>query len=816
MSDTTITELPETDFISSNDYMVLDRGDQTFKVNLNLVGNVNTKNIIYVSPTGDDFLNIGTGINLPFRTIKKACSQISKLSTNEEYTILLNPGFYEEENPVVVPKNVTILGQDQYDVFIKPLNKNYDVFWVNDNSVIKNLTITDHLSPAAAISFPTLYLNGGVIADDEYNKAYNTVLYDIKEEPTEYQFITSPPIIENVIIKSQNTVFPLQSQILQPSNYTTPPISVAFDFSQTLVNIARKVVVSSISASEVIIPKYQSPHAAYEQVINYILNKKSYYEIENDYYNLRNLFVNLYSIDPFATASARNIFFRDVKLLFDTLVYDISANTNRLAIELGKTWTTNISSLILPYQNNNNVKDSIITCLNYIFEDFRVNIFDDTPFVQGQTLANSNIFGAVSSEFTIIKNYVNSITAAYDPFFSTITPEYSATSNKILTNKLFFEKEVEKYLENKYYGQLSISEINWYVRNTSIIINAVAGDLNYISNSQTTHYSNIYYYNVDIEGMSRQVAEDALSYLYRIISPNTQNQNDYSGDGIAVDGDLVYGDFRGMISHNCEFQLLGGDGVIVKNNGYFKGSNLKTYFCKRSILAQDGGVAYVSDSSSSYGLSGLVALETNQTKFPILSAKTQSTYNPSATAIGVINLSSSKLYDTDLFDGYIATAPYSNLYLEVRPAINQSFVKYPIDIPVTKVVLIGTTYFINFLNPINQTINDNMDVRFYTRSLIVANSHTFDFIGCGTDYNKLPQYGGIQKPENEVIFDTTEYSNPKGIIYFTSINNNGEYSLGRQLKAYEPYDIVKIKKDLIGTIENTSNIYSFIIDCGEA
>jgi hypothetical protein len=120
--------------------------------------------------------------------------------------------------------------------------------------------------------------------------------------------------------------------------------------------------------------------------------------------------------------------------------------------------------------------------------------------------------------------------------------------------------------------------------------------------------------------MSKRIAEDALSYLYRIISPNTQNQNVYSGDGINIDGELIYGDFRGMVCHNSEFQLLGGDGVLVKNNGYFKGSNLKTYFCKRSILAQDGGVAYISDSSSSYGLSGLIALETNQTKFPIFAA----------------------------------------------------------------------------------------------------------------------------------------------------------------------------------------------------
>jgi hypothetical protein len=1217
MSDTTITELPSTNFIGPEDYIVLDREDKTFKINLNLIGGFNTKNIFYVSPNGSDNLltHTGTGINLPFKTLKRACSEISKLSKEEEYTILLNPGTYKEENPIIVPENVTILGQDKSDVIIEPLNKEYDVFWVGNKSNVKNLTIVNHLSPAAAISFPTTHLerdfflnsitevwgkmgldidettanqelgrnvslnsagdvlaavslvtlsgptsiikiyrynsddqpwtqigntilggssislnasgniivvgfsgadgngidsgivrvyklidtnwvqqgqdivgeaaydysgfsvsinaagdivaigayrndgngldsghvrvyqfngtnwvkqgqqdidgeapddasgysvslnaagdtvaigaqtndgngndsghvrvykfngtnwvkqgqdidgenainrsgtsvslnavgdivaigapnnsgNGGVsgqtrvykfngsnwvqqgqdidgefgniffqgdqsgssvslndagdivaigapfndgvngqnsghvriykfisgswvkqildidgeAANDysgtsvslnatgnivaigaptndggannaghvrvyrkisssndpvtnEYNAAYNTLFYEI-EEPNEFSFINNPPTVENVRVKSQSILFPIQKTDLIPSYYFNIPVPASYDFAQTLAGISRDVVLDSISASPILTPKYPAPLPAYEQVINYIANKKSYYVDQDDYYGLRNILLTNYSIDPFLTLSSKQIFFRDVKIIFDSLMYDLSANTNRLAIETGKTWTTNISSLILPYQNNSNTRNAIVSCLNFIFKDFEFNIFDDTPLIIGNTLSNSNIYGAVSSEFAIMSNYVNSITAAYDPINPSIPSEYNTTSNNIITNNSFLLKNIKEYIKLKYYGQLTISEIDWYTSNVSLIIDAIGIDLKNISNSTVIHYSNIYFYNIQNEGMSHEIASDILSYLYRIISPNTSNNNEICGDGVVVDGDKVFGDFRGILCHNSEFELLGGDGLVCKNNGHLKASNIKTLFCNESVLTEDGGWCFIDDSSSSYGLSGLVARETNKTKLPVLSAKTVSSSPIGSRTITIGNtITANKIYDTDSYNGIIASYPYSNMYIEIQYVLNGPYFKHAIEKPVTITPFSST--IINLIDPLTASIDNNVNVRFYNRSLIVANSHLFDYIGTGISYALLPQYSpNVNIPANEICFDSTT-TDPRGIIYYTSINQDGIYSLGEQLKVYEPDQVVNIKNDISGT-PNSSQIYSFIIDCGEA
>ena len=62
---------------------------------------------------------------------------------------------------------------------------------------------------------------------------------------------------------------------------------------------------------------------------------------------------------------------------------------------------------------------------------------------------------------------------------------------------------------------------------------------------------------------------------------------------------------------------------------------------------------------------------------------------------------------------------------------------------------------------------------FYKQSRLLASSHSFQYIGSGTNINTaLPQTGGVPIPGNETI------SQNGGLVVFTSTNESGNFKIG--------------------------------------
>jgi hypothetical protein len=113
-------------------------------------------NTLYVSISGDDD-NTGRNIFEPLRTIKKAC-QIAhnSLQTNpfQRFTVLVGTGEFVENNPILVPSNVSIHGDSLRRVSVLPQNIQHDLFWVNNSAYIWGFTFRRHFAPRAAVAFP--------------------------------------------------------------------------------------------------------------------------------------------------------------------------------------------------------------------------------------------------------------------------------------------------------------------------------------------------------------------------------------------------------------------------------------------------------------------------------------------------------------------------------------------------------------------------------------------------------------------------------------------------------------------------------------
>ena len=105
-------------------------------------------NILHVNEDGDDGFD-GFTLKTAKRTIGAACT----VATTGD-TIRVAAGLYTEENPVVVPNNVSIDGDDLRQTQVTPSNAGEDLFHVKNGTLIQNLSFVGAANTGAIIAFP--------------------------------------------------------------------------------------------------------------------------------------------------------------------------------------------------------------------------------------------------------------------------------------------------------------------------------------------------------------------------------------------------------------------------------------------------------------------------------------------------------------------------------------------------------------------------------------------------------------------------------------------------------------------------------------
>lgn len=116
-----------------------------------------TENVYYVSKNGDDS-NSGEALGQAFATVKRAvqvATAFLEQNTDRRACIFVKAGDYTEDNPIVCPPRLSIVGDSLRSVTIRPETVNEDIFHVQDSDYIAGMTFRDHVSPSAAIAFPT-------------------------------------------------------------------------------------------------------------------------------------------------------------------------------------------------------------------------------------------------------------------------------------------------------------------------------------------------------------------------------------------------------------------------------------------------------------------------------------------------------------------------------------------------------------------------------------------------------------------------------------------------------------------------------------
>ena len=118
-------------------------------------------NVIFVTQDGSDS-NDGSNVTSAKRTVKAACG----IATAGK-VIRITGGVYPEDNPIIVPKNVTIDGDDLRNTQIIPTNIGRDLFYVDNGNLLQNMSFVGAASTGAMIAFNPAS-NTGIITQSPY------------------------------------------------------------------------------------------------------------------------------------------------------------------------------------------------------------------------------------------------------------------------------------------------------------------------------------------------------------------------------------------------------------------------------------------------------------------------------------------------------------------------------------------------------------------------------------------------------------------------------------------------------------------------
>jgi hypothetical protein len=105
------------------------------------IGNIPASEFqLYVATNGNDANN--GNLNQPFLTVKAALAAAAALNTYVSVNVA--PGIYVEDNPVTIPPNVSLMGDNLRSVHIRPQTASADLFYVSGGCYVWGITIENY------------------------------------------------------------------------------------------------------------------------------------------------------------------------------------------------------------------------------------------------------------------------------------------------------------------------------------------------------------------------------------------------------------------------------------------------------------------------------------------------------------------------------------------------------------------------------------------------------------------------------------------------------------------------------------------------
>jgi len=362
-------------------------------------------------------------------------------------------------------------------------------------------------------------------------------------------------------------------------------------------------------------------------------------------------------------------------------------------------------------------------------------------------------------------------------------------------NNDMFEVDSGSYIANLTLTGLKVPVADQGTRNNSLDNDATYGlpsnqpfavrfrtDINpviikspYIQNC--THFSDAHFDNANFDP-NTFASTDSETYS----SVAGDKSSAPCGGGLLIDGSQPSSSspLRSMVVDSFTQITLDGPGVLVTNNGYAQLVSFFGTFAHYHAKARDGGQINLSNCVSNFGRYGLIS--DGHSPSPIASATI------SAPSVGAGSGSSTVTI------GAITSDPSFHGTV-TRPLDHMMITIDSVDYGVVSSVANGAGWDVTLSAPLSGNITSTT-ANFALRSYISTGGHTFEFVGSGTDYNALPDNGGVAVEANQV----TELNGGK--VWQSSTDHIGKFKAGSVFVVDQVADTATIT----GTAAVTGNL----------
>lgn len=285
-----------------------------------------------------------------------------------------------------------------------------------------------------------------------------------------------------------------------------------------------------------------------------------------------------------------------------------------------------------------------------------------------------------------------------------------------------------------------------------------------------------------------------------------------TGGGIIVDGSVpsVNSPLRSFVVNEFTQVCLDGPGLLVCNNGYAQAVSFFGLFCHYHAKALSGGQINMEVGTTDFGRYGLIA--DGKSSSAIFTATANGNASAGATTFAINAPTAAGSWFGD------ANRPSINMLVQIGADI------YPILSSTANGA--GWNVVISRPDPANRAVNlglinghsSGATVSFFLRSMISTASHTMEYAGSGTNYNALPENGGVPVEANEVV------NLNNGKVWLTSTDQSGKFKVGDTFQvdqqtgfvtidpnSYSPNIVQDLSPELGGNLDVlTRNIYSSV------
>jgi len=239
-----------------------------------------------------------------------------------------------------------------------------------------------------------------------------------------------------------------------------------------------------------------------------------------------------------------------------------------------------------------------------------------------------------------------------------------------------------------------------------------------------------------------------------------------TGGGMLVDGSVVDSNspLRSMVADSYTHVGLNGPGILVTNNGYTQCTSSYAFFNKYHIKTLNGGQANLAASTTDFGDEALVA--DGKSTSAIFTSTVDGAASSGDTTFNIDAPTAGSGWFGD------ATRPSSNMLVTVNS----------ITYPVLSATANGSGWTVTISRPnpnkrsenlgLDGAVSDAAAVSFFLRSMIASSGHTMEYVGSGTDYNALPENGGVPDDSKQIV------ESNDGKVWTAITDHNGKFKIG--------------------------------------